>query len=260
MGDDRLTLTSLEPRLIGRVFGRYSNAPVKRPARVMPFLFIAAASLGVLSLVAIAEKVMTVHGAHSALAVLINPPKSIKHVQMPLSQDPVAIIFILAALLTPIFCAHQVNAIQGVVQMNEDNYLVRPASLRSAEDVKVSALNKRVEKSNEAFRRVGSRVISVLILGLSALISYLIYALLLSKGLLGSWNATAVSGDRWENKVYNGWWANYQHNPELAIALVAFGAYLFYFLIKQLAMGGIFARYARHATDQGFGNSSQYGV
>lgn len=258
MGNDQLTLTSLEPRLIGRMFGRYmktvpSTMLMKRPARVMPFLFIAAASLGVLSLVAIAENVMTVHGAHSALAVLIHPPKSVKYVEMPLSQDPVAVIFILSTLLTPIFCAHQVNAIQGIVPMNVDNYLARPDALRSKNDVNVNALNERVQKSNKAFRRLGSRVNSVLILLLSALISYLIYAFLLTKGLLGSWNATSVSGDQWEHMVYNGWWANYQHYPVLAIALVTLGTYLFYFLIKQLILGAIFARYAGYAAAHGFG-------
>jgi hypothetical protein len=255
---DPLLLQSLQPQQIGRLFGRTSMPEPPTPGkktttRAIPFLAIALVSLIVISLLAISQNVMTAHAGPSALAVMISAPKTVNNVEMPLSQDPVAIVFILVALLTPIFCAYQVKAIQGIVQMNVDNFEARPEYLRKPEEVPISKLDERVEKANRAFCLVGSPIWSFLFLVLSALISYLIYALLLAKGLLRSWNATSVPSTRWGKMVYAGWWANYQHHQVLAIALFALGTYLFYFLLKQLALGAIFAQYAAFASKSQFG-------
>jgi hypothetical protein len=252
-----MDLDPLAPQLIGRLFGRESprdESPhvVKSITPKIGFLAIGFVCLAVVLVVAISQNAMTAHAAPSALAVLLNAPKRVSSVEMPLSQDPVAIVFILVALLTPIFCAEQVEAIQGVVGMSQENYLARPPDLRGQE-VPASELNERVATANQWFCLVGNPVLSFLSLVLSGLISYVIYARLLANGLLRSWNATALPSDVWGRMVYTGWWANYQHHRFLAIALWALGTYLFYFLLKQLCLGAIFAWYATFARRIHFG-------
>ncbi|HLQ53099.1 MAG TPA: hypothetical protein VK162_02375 [Streptosporangiaceae bacterium] len=252
-----MNLDPLEPQLIGRLFGRGSprgESPhvMKAITPKVGFLAIGFVCLAAILVVAISQDALTAHAAPSALPVIFNAPKRVSSVEMPLSQDPVAIVFILVALLTPIFCAEQVEAIQGVVGMSKENYLARPPELRGQE-VPVSDLNNRVETANKAFRLVGNWPLSVLFLTFSALISYIIYARLLANGLLQSWNATAIPSDIWGRMVYAGWWANYQHHRFLAIALWALGTYLFYFLLKQLLLGAVFAWYATFARRKHFG-------
>src|SRR6266852_3596016 len=234
-----MNLDPLEPQLIGRLFGRGSprgESPhvMKAITPKVGFLAIGFVCLAAILVVAISQDALTAHAAPSALPVIFNAPKRVSSVEMPLSQDPVAIVFILVALLTPIFCAEQVEAIQGVVGMSKENYLARPPELRGQE-VPVSDLNNRVETANKAFRLVGNWPLSVLFLTFSALISYIIYARLLANGLLQSW------------------YANYQHHRFLAIALWALGTYLFYFLLKQLLLGAVFAWYATFARRKHFG-------
>lgn len=254
-------LTPLQPYRIGRLFGRRgspddqmseSEPPVTLKAR---FLLVGAAAVAFICIAAAAQQALAPQAAPSSLSVVITAPKTVNHVQTPLSQDPVAIVLIVVALLTPLFCAYQVDAIKGVVQMNEENYLARPRHLQQKDDVPIDKLNEAAKSANKWFERVGSRGISLLCLVLSAVFAYLIYSLVLAGGfgLLRSWNATTSSGIRWGEKVYAGWWANYTHHTILALALCAFGAYLFYFLIKQLALGAIFSSFAASATRVKFG-------
>src|SRR5216684_3969875 len=130
-----MNLDPLEPQLIGRLFGR--GSPRGESPHVMK---------------AITPKVGFLAIGFVCLAAIL---------VVALSQDPVAIVFILVALLTPIFCAEQVEAIQGVVGMSKENYLARPPELRGQE-VPVSDLNNRVETANKAFRLVGNWPLSVL--------------------------------------------------------------------------------------------------
>lgn len=248
-------LDSLHPEYIGGLFGRPSS-PLKRFGATPEsrFLAIACASSVVLLALAIAQHVLAGPKGSSALGILITAPKGINQVRLPLSQDPVAIAFILVTLFTPIFCARQVWAIQRVVQMNEQNFRSRPEALQ-VPTLPVHKLNARVAVINKAFCIAGNRYFSFFLLLLSCFISYVIYVRLLAKGLLKSWNATGVDSSIWATKVYTGWWANYGHHQVLALVLWALGGYLFYFLLKQLILGALFANYAGYAT-----NKLQFGI
>lgn len=254
-------LTPLQPYRIGRLFGRRGTAdkqlsePEPPPTLKTAFLLIGAAAVAFICVVAAVQRALAPRAGPSSLAVVITAPKIVNQVQTPLSQDPVAIVLIIVALLTPLFCAYQVDAIKGVVQMNEENYLARPPGLQQEGDVPIEELNKAAKRANEWLERVGSRAGSLLCLLLSGVFAYLAYNGVVAGGfgLLRSWNATATSGERWGKMVYAGWWANPSHHLILAIALCVFGAYLFYFLMKQIALGMIFSGYAAKATRVNFG-------
>lgn len=242
-------LSTLQPELIGGLFGRPSSRLSRLGTPEVRFFTIACAFSITFLVLTITQRVLTLHEGSSALGILISAPKHISHVQFPLSQDPVAIIFILVTLFTPLFCTKQVQAIQRVVQMNEENFNARPCYLqRQAPPFR--ELNARIALLNKIFGFVGNPFFSLSLFALSGLISYVIYARLLAKGLLQSWNATFVGNAGWATKVYAGWWANYGHHQWLAIALWALGAYLFYFLLKQLFLGALFANYAGYAANK----------
>src|SRR6266852_6919349 len=120
-----MNINPLEPQLIGRLFGRGSprgESPhvMKAITPKVGFLAIGFVCLAAILVVAISQDALTAHAAPSALPVIFNAPKRVSSVETPLSQDPLAIVFILVALLTPIFCAEQVEAIQGVVGMSKE--------------------------------------------------------------------------------------------------------------------------------------------
>lgn len=242
-------LDNLHPELIGGLFGRPSSRLSRLGTPETRFLTIACLWAIVLLALAIIQHVLTLHKGSSAFGILITAPGRIGQVQLPLSQDPVAIAFILVTFFTPIFCAKQVQAIKNVVQMNEENFNSRPSHLQE-QGPPIHELNARIAQINRIFSIVGSRYFSLLLLLLSAFISYIIYVRLLAKGLLQSWNATRVDSATWAIKVYTGWWANYGHHQLLAIVLWALGGYLFYFLLKQLILGALFANYAGYATNK----------
>jgi hypothetical protein len=242
-------LDSLHPELIGGLFGRPSSRLSRLGTSETRFLTIACVWSIVLLALAVIQHVLTLPKGSSAFGILITSPERIGQVQLPLSQDPVAIAFILVTFFTPIFCAKQVRAIKSVVQMNEDNFNSRPKALQ-VQDPPIRELNARIAAINRAFDIVGNPYCSFLLLLLSGFISYIIYVRLLAKGLLKSWNATRVDSAAWATKVYTGWWANYGHHQLLAIVLWALGGYLFYFLLKQLTLGALFANYAGYATNK----------
>src|SRR5260370_7739677 len=105
-----MNLDPLEPQLIGRLFGRGSprgESPhvMKAITPKVGFLAIGFVCLAAILVVATSQDALTAHAAPSALAVVFNAPNRVSSVEIPLSQDPLAIYFFLVPLLYPISCS-----------------------------------------------------------------------------------------------------------------------------------------------------------
>jgi hypothetical protein len=242
-------LERLAPESIGGLFGRSGSlierSYLGRLGTRARLLTIGLTSLLAVLLIASGQGVLVrSNGIASAWNLIVRSPKAVGRVSMPLSEDPVALIVLVVALLTPIFCAAQVDAIQDYMPMNEANLDTRiePVAPGAVDDI-----NGCVARANVRFSRLGTRWVSLLLLALAGLASCLIYALLMTKGLLGSWNSTSITTTVWSERIYEGWWANWHRHLLLAVALWCFGVYLFYFLAKQLIVGVIFASLAHSA-------------
>jgi len=249
---NKLQLNALRPELIGSIFGRTSAAAFFNLLRsLQPKIRILLVSslflVSILLLASLDNSLVGKEGTPSALGQMVHPAKIIDRVQVPLLQDPVGIIVILVAIATPVFCAEQVAAIREFVRMNERNIQYRASSIR------INEVNADVARANRQFEMVGSRLLSILFLILAAGSSLLLYSLFVRRGLFRSWNSTSASDVEWSRKTYEGWWANVHHHFFLAVALWSAGTYLFYFLAKQLAMGCVFAVFARSAMFHEFG-------
>jgi hypothetical protein len=242
-------LVALRPELVGVMFGR---SPRRLPAftrvggRVRFVALGIAVGLFVVTLASIQGALTAPGGTPSAIGVLAEPRRAVDAVALPLSQDPVALLVIAVAILTPVFCAAQIDAIRDYVPTNERN-LGRRARLLYR-----NRIDRLVAVTNNRFARLGGRFATAGFLIVSVAGSCALYAGLVQYGLFSSWNATRMPNDTWSAKVYDGWWANGDHHPALAVALIAIGAYLFYFLAKQLVLGFIFAGFARRAARLGF--------
>ena len=249
-----LLLDPLRPELIGGLFGRKPSLAEStvfknlQPRYRFDLISVVVAAT-VLVLAAIDGGLTNSRGVPTTLILVVHPVKVIHQVGLPLLQDPVGLIAIAMTLLTPVFCAEQVRAIHGFVTMNERNITYRIDTLDHGK------VNHLVAQANAQFNIIGSRRVWILLLATSGLLSYLLDLLIRRWGLFTSWNYTSLSNHAWRTKVYAGWWANPDSNLMLAIMLWCLGCYFFYFLIKQLAMGFVFAIFARRAMRFNFGVS-----
>src|SRR5262249_52093407 len=182
------------------------------------------------------------------VGLIAYPPQQLGAVGVALLQDPPGLLLMLVALATPIFCAQQVLAIGEFVPMNERNLGDLAAQL------KVTEINALVSKANRHLSRVGSRMVSLGIFMVSAVTGLGVYNLIrMGGGIYRSWDPTHGNKQVWEKAAYAGWWANWEHHRLSALALCALSIYIFFFLFKQLAMGFIFAVFARSAAVLNFG-------
>jgi hypothetical protein len=247
-----LAVDPLQPELIGGFFGRQSwltRIPILRTLDPRPrFALFAVAAVGAILATAQLDHGLTnPPGVATAVALLTEQSKNPKHIGLPLLQDPVGLIAIVMTLVAPILCCEQVQAIHGFNEMNERNITYRVKLLD------VCAINSRTAQANDQFRMLGSRTGSVLLLLLSALLSFVIDYLVRRWGLLASWDHTLLPRSIWRREVYAGWWANPHEHFPLAVVLWCLGVYFFYFLFKQLLMGGIFALFVHRVMPLNFG-------
>lgn len=236
------SINPLEPERIGGLYGRPSSlVSWSILSGLRPKTRAAMASLTVLA----AAVALTVYeGAFSArtgppslIALLLKPHHKVDQVGLSLLQDPVGPVVLVLALATPIFCAAQVGYIAMFNSMNEGNIAYRVSKLNAP------GINTAVARANHLFDLVGRRVASVLLLVACGAESFVLDLMLRRHGLLQSWNGSTLTATTWRHMAYDGWWANPSRHLDLAIVLWLVGAYYFYFLQKQLAMGAIFARY-----------------
>lgn len=188
-------------------------------------------------------------GTPTAIGLIFKPVPKPAQVSLPLLQDPVGIVAIVMTLLTPILFAEQVLAIGVFNSTNEENITYRSDSLE------YKKINHDVQIANKRFSFIGRRDVSAVVLLLSAATSLGIDYLFRTWGLFPNWNNTNLSSDTWRNRVYAGWWANPHPHLILAIALWSVGCYFFYFIIKQVYMGAVFAAYIHRVMIQEFGVS-----
>ncbi len=249
---DSLVLDPLEPELIGGLFGRRpSVAESSSLAKLRPrtrFILLALAGVCIVISVAAVDHALTnPSGVQTALALFTGQSERPRRIGLPLSQDPVGLIAIAMTLAGPIFCCEQVRAIRGFNAMNERNMAYRMKTLD------VVAINSQTARTNRHFKAVGNRATSILLFLVSGAASLGTDYLIRRWGLFGSWNYTLLSRTTWRREVYAGWWANPHSHFPLAIVLWCVGVFFFYFLIKQLLMGGIFALFVHRVMALDFG-------
>jgi hypothetical protein len=259
-------LVSLEPENIAWSMGRTrENDPragwlkkaftgtllLRWQCPVRPELFAGAIGLlGVTTAIVVASFaaiLLSGPGATSALGMVIFQRQSAGTITWGLLEDPVGLISLIVTLATPFFCARQVLSIKTFVQANQENatYRLDPIGKGSAK-----RLEKHAKRANKLFRLIGAPLPSLGVLGLAIVLAILLYSRI-SDGLLKSWNFTTTDPDRWSRRVFEGWWANWDNHRLLAIILIGAGAYMFYFVIKQILMGGVFAYYSYVAMQEG---------
>ncbi|MBW8797480.1 MAG: hypothetical protein JF597_29030 [Streptomyces sp.] len=270
-------LDVLQPQLTGTIFRawepfgirsamrvlRWLPRPVRRAARLLVrlcytpwtpktrFLLISLSSSVALLGLADAGGVLvssTVDGARPALNYLFSADAEPSAVSLSLLQDPAGLIILAVVFVTPMFYCQQVRAISDFVPMNERNGGASQLSER-----RIEQLNRLTARTNRAFAALGRRDVSVTIMATVAAGTALLYTFVNDHGLLEGWNSTTLPDAVWRSEVYDGWWANRHTHPELAMALCVAGAYAFYFLAKQLAMGVVFTIYLKRSSELGFG-------
>jgi hypothetical protein len=245
-------LKPLRPEEISGLFGRRASLIQKLPSRaLLPNTRVSLLALvGVLTVTAVAgfeNSLISPSGVGSAVGLIVSPPARLGPVGVALLHDPPGVLLMLVALATPIFCAAQVRAIREFVPMNERNLGDLAGRLRTAE------INTLVDRANRYLSMIGSRVASLAILLVSVLASVVVYNLMRTGGIYRNWDPTRGREPGWTKAAYAGWWANWEHHRILAIAICALATYLFFFLFKQLALGFVFAVFARSAAVLNFG-------
>jgi hypothetical protein len=247
-----MALNRLAPAELGGMFGRSGSlthaalGPL-RPSWRFCLLGLAVA-FATLATAAASDVLVSADGVRPAVAQLMSPHHHIDRIGLSLLLDPSGLLIGTVALLTPLFCCQQIAAIRDFVPMNERN-------LRSLPFIPVDAarVNAAVATANRRFLFFGRRSVSAAMFAAAGLGSGTLYVLLVRNGLLTSWNFGALPREEWHERIYADWWANWHTHPVLGFVLWALGTYMFYFLLKQLTMGGIFAVFANNAAKVGFG-------
>ncbi|MEW2519979.1 hypothetical protein [Actinacidiphila alni] len=247
-----MALSRLAPGELGGMFGRTGSLTESALRRLRPtwrFLILGfVLSLTVAVTAAATHALVGPEGARPALGVLMSSDRHIDDLNLGLLLDPSGALLVVVSLMTPIFCCQQIAAIMGYVPMNEDNLVNLPFIT-----VDETAINAIVDTANTRFRFIGRRDVSFGVFVIAGLGSLSLYRLLATQGLLTSWNFTSLTRQQWHDKTYAGWWANWDRHPALAFALWALGTYTLYYVIKQLALGGVFAVFAHNAVKLDFG-------
>jgi hypothetical protein len=249
-------LEDLRPQDIGWLFGRKCPGldgirVVGRARPIVRFWVLFWAGMLIVPFLALLEHALVLdHGERSALGAILSAPRHVGKVGMPLALDPAGWIALLVTLATPLYCAYQVEAIGRFVASNEQNL---PPGGRAGLAQHANAINERVEQANRGFKWLGGGRVSLALCALAGIASYVLYRTLQGHAALRSWNPTQAPDATWRKEVFSGWWANGHEHPVVAGALIVLGWYMFYFLFKQLAMGVVFARFARHAVKLEFG-------
>lgn len=252
-----LCLEPLEPERISGLLGRpHPKKPdsealiLKRIEPKTRFVLIGlAATVFFFCLAYFGHGLTNPAGTRTAIGLIIHPVPKPAQVSLPLLQDPVGLIAIVITLLTPVLFAQQVHAIGVFNKTNERNIDYRSTSLNHYE------INREVQLANSWFGFIGRPDVSLAVLALSAAASFGVDVLFRRWGLFSNWNKTDLTNDAWRSRVYAGWWANPDTHLVLAIALWSLGCYFFYFVIKQVYMGAVFAVYIQRIDKREFGVS-----
>ncbi len=230
---------ALEPRAIAALFGR--------PSRVLQFLRldgltpvqrICVLATSYLFLLIVGTSVEnTVFGQGSTaigVALRHDPWKAGQSLAFPLVADPVSLLAVLAALLTPLILFGQVDAIEELVPVHQENIEYR------TKDVDWSGVDRATARANKQFAAIGTWWGSLACLAVAMSLVLPLLALARAKGPLGQFQPDHVSPGRWHEAVNDAWWANsFSSHPLGYLLLDAAGVLLYYTVVKQLAMGAV---------------------
>lgn len=248
-----MALSRLAPGELGGMFGRSGSLTHAALGPLRPswrfFLLGLAVAFVTLATAAASDVLVSAAGVKPAIVLLMpSSHHDMDRIGLSLLLDPAGLLIGTVALLTPLFCCQQIAAIRDFVPMNERN-------LRSLPFIPIDepTVNTAVDIANRRFLFFGRRSVSVAMFAVAGLGSAGLYVLLIRKGLLTSWNFSALPRHEWHERIYADWWANWDTHPLLGVVLWALGTYMFYFLLKQLTLGAIFAVFAHNAAKVGFG-------
>jgi hypothetical protein len=245
-----MALEHLDASSIGWLFQKRAAGgliPEKPAARFA--LLGAMALFTTLVLATLSHALVGRQGEISPFTVLVHGDQALpRAMTLNLMQDPVGMAVVVIALATPIFLAVQADAINELMPMIERNAAASGINIQNEADV-----NEVVTRANQRLSWIGSWWYSSLVALIAITGAVVLYYHLRHDGLLTNWNTTDASSAQWKRAVYDGWWANLSQHRVMAVGLTALGAYMFYFLLKQLTMGFVFALFGREVNALGFG-------
>lgn len=246
----RRTLPPLEPQTIDPLFNDWGKSR-RLGVRTARNRALAIGLLAITSVVVIAFFEGELIGQlelPSAVSVIAGRTEFAGVVELPLLHDPVGIVLVVVAFITPLFCAEQVVAMQLYVRKNVANGGVQYLTENQRQDV-----YEAIGKANQRFRLIGGWWSSLATATLSAGVTVLIMYAARTDGIYSAWNTTDVSNQVWSRAVYDNWWANRSVSQPLWCSQAIAGMYMTYYLVKQLLLGFVFALFARRAALSGFG-------
>lgn len=243
----------LNPTAIASIFGRPSAVlKALRLDRLTPVerILALAFTYTVLLILATSLEGTFFLSDRSALSVgLLNDPwKPQQALSLPLQSDPVSLLAIASAFLTPFFCFRQAEAMEEMVSVHKSNIVYRDC------DVDWGSVDRATVLANRRFRAIGTKLGSVLCLAVAMALVLPLLHLVREVGPLAEFRADGVSAQEWHEAVQEAWWANsLDRHPLGSLMLDACGVLLYYAVVKQLAMGVVFTTWVKAITNAKFG-------
>lgn len=220
--------------------------------RLTPAQRVAGLSLAYILLLIVVtsiEDTLFPHGANALGVALLNHPWSpTQMLSFSLLEDPVSILAITAAFLTPFICLRQAEAMAEMIAVHRENihYRIADFNWRPVHDV--------TERANRRFGSIGTRLGSLVCLAVAASLVLPLLNLVRTQGLLYNFRPEAITQSQWHEVVLGGWWSNsLGSHPLSALMIDLAGVVLYYFVVKQLALGLVFVNWIKGITAAGFG-------
>jgi len=247
------TPLDLEPKAVAALFGRPSKVlrflRIDRLTPVQRILVLAAAYLVMLIVGTSIENTVFLKGRSAIGVGLFN--ESWTHGQslgFALLDDPVSVLAVAAALLTPLIFFRQVAAIEELVSVHKGNIDYR------ANEVDWVEVDRATARANKQFAAIGTWWGSAACLVVAMSLLFPLLALTRRVGPLVQFRPDHVSAYRWHHAVHDAWWANsLRAHPLGYLLLDAAGVLLYYTVVKQLAMGAVITNWLTASAKAKFG-------
>jgi hypothetical protein len=171
-----------------------------------------------------------------------------KRVAFPLLSDPVSILAIVSAFLTPFICLRQAQAMQELVPVHRENVTYRATSINWG------IVDDATKRANSRFSAIGTKLGSLVCVGVAMSLVLPLLAYVRHVGPLVDVRPNGATRGDWHASVHSGWWANSLHGHASGTVLLDLaGIALYYAVVKQLAMGLVFTAWVQEITKADFG-------